>query len=381
LLSGTSTIGTQTINFTAPASPVNYNVAPITLSATATSGLAVTFSVISGPGQIFGDTLTITGAGPVLVAADQTGDGNYTAATQVQHTIVVNQQTPGIGLASDSNPVLTMNNVNLTATLTWTGSTAPTGSVIFYNGATSLGSAPLNGAGVAVLGPLTTLPIGTDSLTAYYAGDTNFLNNTSAPLAEVVNDFSLGDPAAPGGSVSTPTLLSEPGGVAIYSFTATPTGATFGQDITLSVSGLPAGAVAVFNPPTLLAAWGVTPVTLTITLPQTAELTYPQFGHPNGGSGTTIARNAPQSAIGIGRKFAPFALALLLLPFAGRMRKTRKRLTRWMSILLLFAAFGATTLLSGCSSITGDLSPSYNVTITATAGHLTRTTNFILKLK
>jgi len=63
------------------------------------------------------------------------------------------------------------------------------------------------------------------------------------------------------------------------------------------------------------------------------------------------------------------------------MRKTRKRLTRWMSILLLFAAFGATTLLSGCSSITGDLSPSYNVTITATAGHLTRTTNFILKLK
>jgi hypothetical protein len=45
---------TQTITFPAPASPVIYGVAPIALSATASSGLPVTFTVISGPGTTSG---------------------------------------------------------------------------------------------------------------------------------------------------------------------------------------------------------------------------------------------------------------------------------------------------------------------------------------
>src|SRR5580693_2541234 len=62
----------QTISFTV-ASPVTYPVSPITLSATASSGLPVTFSVVSGPGTISGSTLTITGVGTVVVAANQAG--------------------------------------------------------------------------------------------------------------------------------------------------------------------------------------------------------------------------------------------------------------------------------------------------------------------
>ena len=49
---------------------------PITLSASANSGLAVTFSVLSGPASVSGNTLAVTGAGTVVVAADQTGNPN-----------------------------------------------------------------------------------------------------------------------------------------------------------------------------------------------------------------------------------------------------------------------------------------------------------------
>ena len=51
------------ITFTAPASPVTYPVAPIALSATASSGLPVTFSVLSGPALVNGNTLHHHGRG------------------------------------------------------------------------------------------------------------------------------------------------------------------------------------------------------------------------------------------------------------------------------------------------------------------------------
>jgi len=81
----------QTITFTQPTTPVTYaSGLTITLSATASSGLPVTFSVVSGPATISGNTLTITGTGSVVVAANQAGNTDYAAAPQVKRTIVVN---------------------------------------------------------------------------------------------------------------------------------------------------------------------------------------------------------------------------------------------------------------------------------------------------
>jgi len=81
--------GCQTITFPAPASPVVYGVTPISLSATASSGLPVNFSVLSGPGAVSGNTLTITGAGTVEIAANQSGNGSFAPAAQVTNNIVV----------------------------------------------------------------------------------------------------------------------------------------------------------------------------------------------------------------------------------------------------------------------------------------------------
>ena len=113
LLSGIG-IGPQAITFPPPASPVNNGVPPITLSATGgASGNPVVFSVISGPGTVSGTngtTLTITDSGTVVVAANQAGNANYAAATQVTQSIVVNpppaailiSPTPGSQFAGSS---------------------------------------------------------------------------------------------------------------------------------------------------------------------------------------------------------------------------------------------------------------------------------------
>ncbi len=69
----------QTIAFT----PVDTVTAgqTISLSATATSGLAVTYTLVSGPATLSGGSLTITGMGAVTVRATQAGNANYGAAT------------------------------------------------------------------------------------------------------------------------------------------------------------------------------------------------------------------------------------------------------------------------------------------------------------
>lgn len=62
---------------------------PFDIDATATSGLTVLFEVISGPATIDGNTITITGAGEVVVEANQPGDDVYDPAEPVQNTFMV----------------------------------------------------------------------------------------------------------------------------------------------------------------------------------------------------------------------------------------------------------------------------------------------------
>jgi|GEM_PF-574158 len=56
-------------------------VAPFTVSATSQSSGSITYSVVSGPATISGNTVTVTGAGTVVLQASQAAAGNYAAAT------------------------------------------------------------------------------------------------------------------------------------------------------------------------------------------------------------------------------------------------------------------------------------------------------------
>jgi len=73
----------QTIAFN-PIPIHTYGDAPFTLSATASSGLPVTFTIASGPATVSGSTLTIAGAGTVIVDATQAGNANYNPAIAEQ---------------------------------------------------------------------------------------------------------------------------------------------------------------------------------------------------------------------------------------------------------------------------------------------------------
>jgi CSLREA domain-containing protein len=69
----------QTVTFD-PLANKTYGNAPFTVSATSSSNLPVTFSVMSGPATVSGNTVTITGAGTVTLRAYQGGDDTYDSA-------------------------------------------------------------------------------------------------------------------------------------------------------------------------------------------------------------------------------------------------------------------------------------------------------------
>lgn len=75
----------QTLSFPAPADqPVAGP--PLILNASVSSGLAVSYAVLSGPATLAGNQLVITGPGAVTVQASQAGDGYYLPAASVTRT-------------------------------------------------------------------------------------------------------------------------------------------------------------------------------------------------------------------------------------------------------------------------------------------------------
>ena len=103
------------------------------------------------------------------------------------------------------------NSVTLTATVASTAGT-PAGTVTFYSGTTALGTGTLNGSGVATLST-TTLPVGTDSITASYAAAGNFSASTSPAISITVSAASQ--------TITFSPIPSRPYGSGPFAVTAT----------------------------------------------------------------------------------------------------------------------------------------------------------------
>jgi hypothetical protein len=106
--------GAQTITFTQPPTAVRYG-AKITLSAKASSGLPVTFKILSGPGEVSGTTLTFTGVGTVEIAAYQAGNASYNEAARVTRNVAVDKAILTVTAANKS-----MTKGGKVPALTWT---------------------------------------------------------------------------------------------------------------------------------------------------------------------------------------------------------------------------------------------------------------------
>ena len=93
----------QTIAFPAIEDQVETNT--VKLSATASSGLSVSFAVGSGPASIAGGTnLTFTGTGGVSIVASQAGNGNWNPAPNVTNTFAVTSPMLPLEILTTSLP-------------------------------------------------------------------------------------------------------------------------------------------------------------------------------------------------------------------------------------------------------------------------------------
>jgi len=423
-VAGNVTVGKASLTITASSTSMTYGGTPpaVTPGYSAFAGTDTVASLTTAPTCVTTATSsTLAGTDTGANTCSGAVDANYTF-TYVAGNVTVGKANPKVGLGSSLNPVLSLNPVTFTATVSSAAST-PTGTVSFFDGTTLLGSAVTLTAGLATY-TTSSLAIAAHSITAVYSGDSNFVTVTSAVLTQTVEDFTL--TMSSGGNTLQTAL---PGGKAQYVFQLGPSsGTTFPSAITLTASGLPAGATATFTPATIPAGAGSTSVNLLIQLANQIVASNPavHFGVAPGFS-PALMLNAPpglspglisgvaavsdrRSAVGTpplqsadlkaGATFLPrhstnpvgrgLALVMVggifLLPFGGRMRRSRGRAGRFVGLLLLTlaltcAALGFTACGGGGNGFFGQQVQTYTVTITGTSGGLTHTTTVTLTVE
>ena len=134
--------------------------------------------------------------GAYTIAAVYFEDNNFTTSTSAGVNQTVDQASTAIGVVSSANPSASGQSVTLTATVSVKapGSGTPTGSVIFYDGTTVLGTVPVSASDGSASLPNVTLAVGTHSIKVVYGGDTNFKTSTSAILKQVVTQQAAAAP-------------------------------------------------------------------------------------------------------------------------------------------------------------------------------------------
>ena len=183
--------------------PVNYRVtmtpANAAGSVTVTTSSAETCTAAVAAGQA-NCTITYTASGSKTINASFTGAVGFQNSTCGPLAQTIAPAVVGVVLTSSVNPSFIGQATSLTATVT---GIAPTGAVSFTAGATLLGTANLTGTGntrTAVLS-VSTLPVGSTTITAAYAGDASNAASISQTLTQVVQ---------PGTTTTTLVVASGP---------------------------------------------------------------------------------------------------------------------------------------------------------------------------
>ncbi len=107
-----------------------------------------------------------------------------TAASSTALLTVTNTETTTV-LASSQNPSVFGQAVTFSVSVSSHGAT-PTGTVAFLDGATGIGTGPLDPSGRATF-TISSLAVGTHSIMASYGGNTNFSASSSSPLSQIVS--------------------------------------------------------------------------------------------------------------------------------------------------------------------------------------------------
>jgi len=172
----------QAVTFTAAVSSTH----PGTISGTVQflDGASVIGSAPLSAGKASFTTAALAG-GSHAMTANYIGSASYSSSASAPLSQKVNKAATTSTLTAAPNPGSYGQAIKLTATVK-SGTLKGVGTVTFKRGGANLGTATLNASGVATLS-VTTLPVGTDSLTAVYPGNINFLPSSSAVASEVIN--------------------------------------------------------------------------------------------------------------------------------------------------------------------------------------------------
>ena len=194
----TQTVNKASTSTTLVSSPNPSNAGQlVTFTATVTSAGGIPSRTVSfysgstlvGSGTLSGGVATFAtssfAAGNYRITATYTGSADFNSSfssplTQIVDSTSLPDTSTSLASSEPYNPF--GHAITLTATVT-SASGTPTGRVTFYNGRTTLGSGQLSG-GVATLST-STLPAGTDIITATYGGSATFNSSTSAPFTQL----------------------------------------------------------------------------------------------------------------------------------------------------------------------------------------------------
>ena len=200
----TSVQANQSITFNAiPAH--TFGDGPFTVTATASSGLPVSFSALAGPITVSGNTVTITGFGTAVVRAAQAGDVTYTAAPVVDQAFTISPSNAAPVFSSQPtatpNPAVLNQSILFVAAASDKDGDTLTYKWDFGDGTTASGSAVTH----------TYIVANTYSATVTATNPT--AGATSATVSVTVNSIGQGGGATPPGTVPSPLTISNADGI------------------------------------------------------------------------------------------------------------------------------------------------------------------------
>jgi hypothetical protein len=216
----------QTITFP-PIAAVTLGVAPFALTATASSGLPVTF-FSNSPSicTVAGATATILATGTCSITASQAGNSTYAAAAPVTQTFTVQ---PPSGLKQQTITFVTVSTVTLGIAPFALSATASSGLPVSFS-SNSPNVCTVSGSTVTVLA------LGTCSVTASQAGNSSY---AAAPSVTQAFAVQAAGPSLPSIANTSPMLSGFTGGAYVQDLKAT--GGTPPYTWSVASGSLPAG--------------------------------------------------------------------------------------------------------------------------------------------
>ncbi len=129
--------------------------------------------------------------GTHTLSAQYSGDGSNVPGSSNAKALEVDQASTTTVLSSANNNATVGSNVALSANVITSSGPAPTGSVQFFDGSTSLGSGTLTGSSSVSIN-VSTLAPGNHNVTAVYSGDVDSATSTSATIVQIIQQIGTG---------------------------------------------------------------------------------------------------------------------------------------------------------------------------------------------